>query len=76
VWEYPREYGKAGGGAYQHFDIRFGLKPGYGRLLLLSGQVTKVVEERNPFLVENAADDAGEFGPVDKNWYGSSVGRS
>jgi hypothetical protein len=51
-----------------------GLKLGYGRLLLLFGQVTKVVKERNLFFVENAADDAGEFGPVDKNWYDLSVG--
>jgi hypothetical protein len=53
--------------AYQHVDLRLRLKPGYGRLLLLSGQIAKVVEERNLFFVENAPKDAGELGPVDKN---------
>lgn len=64
---------KGEGRAYQHLDIRGGLELGYGGLLLLFGQVAKVVKKLDLLFVEHAADDAGQFGPVDKDWYDLSA---
>jgi hypothetical protein len=52
---------------YQNFDIRLVLKVEDRGLLLISGQVAKVIQELDALFVEHPADDSGQFGPVEED---------
>lgn len=54
-------------GTYQNFDIRLFLKVADCGLLLIFGQVAKVIQEPDALLVQHSANDAGQFGPVEKD---------
>ena len=54
--------------AYQDFDVGILLELGDGGVLLVPCEVAEVVQEGDLLFVEHAADDAGQFDPVDKDF--------
>ena len=64
-WGGSKQGKGAGCLAYQDFDVGILLELGDGGGLLVPCEVAEVVQEGDLLFVEHAADDAGQFDPVD-----------